>query len=217
MDLKLGVVMDPITSINTKKDSTFAMLLAAQARGWQLFYMTLDDLTLRDGESFASVGQIAVRDDPYDWHTVERTLLTPLRDLDVILMRKDPPFDMEYFYATYLLERAEEAGVLVINKPRSLRDANEKLYTAWFPQCCPPTLVARRSLELMEFLQEQRDIILKPLDGMGGISVFRVHDGDPNTNVILETMTQLGHRFVMDAITELEKELREAQEATSAD
>jgi glutathione synthase len=197
MHISLGVVMDPIESITTKKDSSFAMLLAAQARGWSLFYMTLDDLTLRDGESYGLTRRIVVRDDPRDWFSLDESREIALRELDVVLMRKDPPFDMEYIYATYLLERAEHAGVLVVNRPRSLRDANEKLYTAWFPQCCPPTLVARRESELRRFLGREADIIVKPLDGMGGKSVFRVRQDDPNTNVIIENMTRNGTRFVM--------------------
>jgi glutathione synthase len=197
MNLKLGIVMDPIGSINVKKDSSFAMLLAAQARGWELRYMTLGDLTLRDGEAYATSQRVHVRDDPADWFQIAHTSSDPLSALDVILMRKDPPFDMEYIYATYLLERAEQAGVLVVNEPRSLRDVNEKLYTAWFPHCCPPTLVARRPSQLRSFLEEQQDIIVKPLDAMGGSAVFRVRQDDPNTSVILETQTRMGQRFVM--------------------
>jgi len=195
--IKLGIVMDPIHTINIKKDSSFAMLLAAQARGWRLFYMTPDDLVLRDGEPYANMRTLTVRDDPEGWFTLSDASLQALRVLDIILMRKDPPFDMEYIYTTYLLERAEEAGVLVVNRPRSLRDANEKLYTAWFPQCCPSTLVTRSRRGFREFLAEQGDIILKPLDGMGGASVFRVRAGDPNTNVILETLTRHGRCFAM--------------------
>nr|VFK34408.1 MAG: glutathione synthase [Candidatus Kentron sp. MB]VFK76711.1 MAG: glutathione synthase [Candidatus Kentron sp. MB] len=189
--------MDPIHTIHIKKDSSFAMLLAAQTRGWELLYMTPDDLLLRDGEPHAHMRVVTVRDDPANWFTLSEASRQALRTLDVILMRKDPPFDREYLYITYLLERAEEVGVLVINRPRSLRDANEKLYTAWFSQCCPPTLVTRDRPELREFLAEQGDIILKPLDGMGGASVFRVRAGDPNTNVILETLTRHGHCFTM--------------------
>ena len=197
VNTRLGIVMDHIGSIDVRKDSSFAMLLAAQARGWQILHMTLDDLFLCDGEVYGTAVLLKVRDNARDWFEFGETSKIPLRALDVILMRKDPPFDMEYIYATYLLERAEDAGVLVVNRPRSLRDANEKLYTAWFPECCPATLVARRKMELLDFLQEQGDIILKPLDGMGGASVFRVRKEDPNTNVILETLTQHGGRFVM--------------------
>lgn len=197
MSIHLGMVMDPIDKIKVYKDSSFAMLLAAQARGWTLWYMELNDLWLRDGQAYATMRQLQVRDDPQDWFTLESPQTTPLNELSVILMRKDPPFNLEYIIATYLLEQAEAAGTLVINKPQSLRDANEKLFTTWFPQCCPPTLVTRQAQRLREFLQEQGEIILKPLDSMGGQSVFRVAQGDMNTSVIIETLTQQEQRFVM--------------------
>jgi glutathione synthase len=189
--------MDPIGSINIKKDSSFAMLLAAQARRWSIDYMELNDLYMRDGECRARVRTLEVRDDPAGWFTLSGERDIPLREHDVLLMRKDPPFDMEYIYATYVLERVEHAGVLVVNRPRSVRDANEKMYTAWFPQCCPPTLVTREKQRLHAFLAEQGDIIVKPLDGMGGASIFRVRAGDTNTNVIFETLTEHEHRFTM--------------------
>lgn len=197
MSIKLGIVMDPINAINIYKDSSFAMLLAAQAREWPLFYMELQDLLLRDGESCASVCSLTVRDDPRDWFTLGPRLHLPLRDLDVILMRKDPPFNMEYIYATHILERAEHAGVLVVNRPQSLRDVNEKLYTSWFPQCCVPTLVSRSEDQLRQFIAEQGDTVLKPLDRMGGALVFRVRGDDPNLSVILEAMTEWGERFTL--------------------
>ncbi len=197
MTRTLGVVMDPIGSIRIAKDSTFAMLLAAQARGWKLVYMELSDLRLCDGEAQARGQTLAVRDDPSDWFALHQPWHRPLAELDVILMRKDPPVDMEYMYATHILERAEAAGTLVVNRPASLRDANEKLYTAWFPQCCPPTLVSRNRGEMLDFLVENEDIILKPLGGMGGASIFRARKGDPNTNVILETMTLHDTRYTM--------------------
>ena len=197
MTVKLGVVMDPISGITVKKDSTLAMLLAAQARGWSLEYMELNDLFVRDGICNGRMRPLVVRDDPQDWFDLGESETRPLSQLDVVLMRKDPPFDMEYIYATYLLERAEQTGVLVINKPQSLRDANEKMYTAWFPQCCPPTLVTREMSRLYEFLDVEKEIIVKPLDGMGGASIFRVNAGEPNTNVIFETMTRHQGRFVM--------------------
>ncbi len=197
MTRRLGVVMDPIGSVKVAKDSTVAMLLAAQSRGWELTYMELGDLHLADGEALAHGRTLTVRDGTPDWFTLGPPRLSPLSDLDVILMRKDPPVDMEYVYASHILERAEAGGVLVVNKPASLRDANEKLYTAWFPQCCPPTLVSRKGSEILEFLAEQSDIIVKPLGAMGGASVFRVRQGDPNTNVILETMTAHGKRYTM--------------------
>jgi glutathione synthase len=197
MGIRLGVVMDPIGAIDFKKDSTLAMLLAARARGWSLTYMELADLFLRDGVAFARTRSLEVHADPQRWFELGQEATEPLGGLDVILMRKDPPFDMEFVYATYLLERAEDAGALVVNRPRGIRDANEKLYTAWFPQCCPPTLVTRRHGRLREFLDEHLDIIVKPLDGMGGTSVFRLQRGDPNTNVVLETLTGRERRFIM--------------------
>ena len=197
MNVKVGVVMDPIDSINVKKDTTLAMMLAAQRRGWKLRYMELGDLFVRDGDARARMRPIDVRDDPHDWYTLSEPHTGALASLDVILMRKDPPFDMEFVYATYILERAEAAGVLVVNKPRSLRDANEKMFTAWFPRCCPPTLVTREHARMASFLDEHGDIIVKPLDGMGGVSVFRVRAGDPNMNVVFETLTRQQTRYAM--------------------
>jgi len=197
MTLRLGVVMDPIGSIKINKDSTFAMLLEAQARGWPIRYMEQQDLFLRDGETFARQRPLKLFDNASRWFEWGEENTESLATLDVILMRKDPPFDMEYIYTTYLLERAEDAGVLVVNKPRSLRDANEKLFTAWFPQCTPPTLVTRSAALIRGFLAEHDDIILKPLGGMGGESVFRLRRGDPNTNVVLETLTADETRFAM--------------------
>lgn len=198
MTIQVGIVMDAIQRIKIQKDSSFAMLLAAQARGWTIHYMELDDLWLRDGEAYANMRKLRVQDDPDEWFSfLSPPHAAPLHSLDVILMRKDPPFDAEYLAATHLLELAEAAGALVINKPQSLRDANEKLFTAWFPQCCPPSLVSCNKAKIKAFLNEQRDIVLKPLDGMGGMSVFRVKYGDENTNVIIETITHNGKRFVM--------------------
>ena len=193
----LGVVMDPIASINPEKDSTLAMLLEAQSRDWTIYYMEPGDLFLRDSRSYAQMRQLTVSNDLNKWFGLAPPCLKPLGELDVILMRKDPPFNMEYIYTTYLLEHAEEDGVLVVNKPQSLRDVNEKASIAWFPQCCAPTLMSRNAGRLREFLYEWGDIILKPLDAMGGASVFRVHEHDPNVNVIIETMTQSETRFVM--------------------
>lgn len=189
--------MDPISRINIKKDTSFDMLLEAQVRGWELHYIQLNDLYLRNGRAYARTQTLTVQRNPDKWFefTAEQDL--PLDELDVIMMRKDPPFDQEYIYATYLLERAESLGAYVINKPQSLRDANEKLFTAWFPQCCADTLVAREPRLFKDFLNEHGKIILKPLDGMGGTSIFYLHQGDPNLNVILETMTQYNTRYVM--------------------
>jgi glutathione synthase len=197
MPIKLGMVMDFIGHINIKKDTSFAMLLEAQSRGWELYYMELNDLYLRNGRAYARTRVLNVQRDVHQWYRFDSEQDIPLDQLDVILMRKDPPFDQEYIYATYLLERAESLGVHVINKPQSLRDANEKLFTAWFPQCCAETLVARESVRIRHFLQEQGEIILKPLDGMGGTSIFHLRQDDPNLSVILETMTCYNSRYVM--------------------
>ena len=197
MSIKVGIVMDPIGSIIVKKDTTLAMMLAAQRRGWELRYMELGDLFVRDGAAHARMRPIEVRDDPRDWFTPGELRTESLASLDVVLMRKDPPFDMEFVYATYILERAEAAGVLVVNKPQSLRDANEKMFTAWFPQCCPPTLVTREHARMHDFLDEHGDVIVKPLDGMGGTSIFRVRTSDPNVNVIFETLTRQQTRYAM--------------------
>jgi glutathione synthase len=198
MNTRLGVVMDPMDSIKPHKDSTFAMLLAAQTRGWELFYMEQQDLFLRDGSGYGRMRPLRVIDRDRDWFAWEGSAREmPLHGLHAILMRKDPPLDLEYLYSTYLLEQAEAHGTLVVNRCASLRDANEKLFTAWFPQCCAPTLVSRDVGRFRAFLAEQGDIILKPLDAMGGASVFRVRRDDPNTAVILETLTDHGRRMAM--------------------
>ncbi len=197
MSRHIGIVMDPISAINIKKDSSFAMLLAAQAKGWSLYYMEQQDIFLQNGIVSAKLQRLQVTEDEQNWYQLTESQTLPLADLDVILMRKDPPFDMEYIYSTYLLEQAQAAGVLVVNNPQSLRDANEKLFTAWFPQCCPATLVTRRADLIRDFQQQHGDIILKPLDGMGGASIFRVQQGDPNFSVIIETLTDHGRTSIM--------------------
>jgi len=197
MPIKLGMVMDPIANINIKKDTSFAMLLEAQSRGWELHYMELNDLFLRNGVAYARTRTLTVQRDAQQWYQFTEEQDIPLSALDVIMMRKDPPFDQEYIYATYLLERAESMGVYVVNKPQSLRDANEKLFTAWFPQCCAETLVTREPSRIRQFLAEEGEIILKPLDGMGGTSIFHLRQDDPNLSVILETMTEYNSRYVM--------------------
>jgi len=197
MSIKLGVVMDPIGSINYRKDSTLAMLLAAQRRGWELYYMEQGDLFLEDSHCHAHMALLEVRADPHGWYTLHKAQVTPLGDLDVVLMRKDPPFDMEFLYTTYLLERAEADGVMVVNRPAAIRDANEKLYTAWFAHCCVPMRVSKDRRLLEAFLHKHGDIIVKPLNGMGGTSVFRVRPQDPNLHVILETITENGQRSAM--------------------
>ncbi|GMR17277.1 MAG: glutathione synthase [Gammaproteobacteria bacterium] len=195
--LQVGVVMDPIESITTRKDSSFAMLLEAQARGAEICYMQQDDLKLLAGEARATSRHLSVRDDPADWFELGQAEERSLGSLDVILMRKDPPFDMEYIYSSYILERAEEAGALIVNRPQSLRDMNEKAYTAWFADCAPLTLVTRSMAEMKQFLREHGRIVVKPLDGMGGKSVFVVIDTDNNANVIFETLTDYGRRYAM--------------------
>jgi glutathione synthase len=197
MAIKLGVIMDPIESIHFKKDSTLAMLLAARTRGWELYYMEQSDLFLEGSRCHATMSRLEVRDNADDWFERSDRQTRPLTALDVILMRKDPPVDMEYMYTTFMLERAEVEGVLVVNRPAALRNASEKIYTAWFEQCCPHTLVSRDMGRLKAFLEEHRDIVVKPLNGMGGASVFRVHQGDLNLNVILETITDYGNRSAM--------------------
>lgn len=197
MDRNLAVVMDPIGSITIKKDSTFAMLLEATRRGWQLYYMEQSDLYLYHGEARGRTRGLSVRDDPDDWYTLGEERDTRLGALDVILLRKDPPFDQEFLYMTYILELATAQGALVANDPRSVRDANEKLFVSWFPDCAPATLVSRERSRLKEFIIEHGDVVLKPLDSMGGQSVFRVRHDDDNLNVILETMTRLETRTII--------------------
>ncbi len=197
MSISLGIVMDPIDSITTYKDSSFAMLLEAQARSWGIWYMEQGDLYLHENRSYARMRQVELTDSASSWYSFGAERHHPLDELDVILMRKDPPFDMEYVYTTYILEQAERNGALVVNRPGSLRDANEKLFTAWFPDCCTSSLVSRNHQQLTDFLQQHGDIILKPLDGMGGASVFRVRQEDPNSNVIIETLTENGSKYAM--------------------
>ena len=197
MTLQLGVVMDPIESITVKKDTTLAMLLAAQSRGWSIQYMLQPDLYLGDNGSRARVRELAVRDDPDDWFDLGATNDIALGDLDVILMRKDPPFDMDYINSTYLLEHAQADGVLVVNEARSLRDYNEKMSATLFPQCCAPFLVSADAELLRAFHEEHRDVVYKPLDGMGGTNVFRARSDDPNVAVIIESLTGHGRRQIM--------------------
>ncbi len=195
--LRVGIVMDPISSIKPVKDSSFAMLLEAERRDAEIHYMLQSDLKMLAGDALAHAKTLNVRDDKDDWFTIGEENEIRLGDLDVILMRKDPPFDMEYIYSSYILERAGEAGALIINNPQSLRDMNEKAYTAWFPQCAPLTLITRSMKEMKDFLSEHSRIVVKPLDGMGGKSIFVVSKGDNNANVIFETLTDSGSRFAM--------------------
>lgn len=190
-------MMDPIQAINYKKDTTLAMLWAAQDAGFALFYLELPQLFLRGDEPGAMARSLQVYRDPAAWYSLGEAEACPLADFDVILMRKDPPFDIDYIYATYLLELAEQRGSLVANRPASLRDCNEKLFAARFPQCSPPLLVSSDAGLLRAFQQAHGDIVLKPLDGMGGRSVFRVRPGDDNLGVIIETLTAHGRHPIM--------------------
>lgn len=197
MSIRLGIVMDPIERISYKKDSSMAMLWAAKARGWTLHYFEMQDLYQIDGEARGRGRQLDVFQDPERWFAFGEDVDLPLRELDVILMRKDPPFDNEFVYATYLLEQAERGGTLVVNRPASLRDCNEKFFATLFPELAPPTLVSRRADIIREFARSHGDVILKPLDGMGGSSVFRHREGDPNLSVILETLTAHGTQQII--------------------
>jgi glutathione synthase len=194
---KLAVIMDPIESITPYKDSSLAMLIEAQRRGWEIRHGQLHDIWLRDGEAFGRLTTLQVADDSSKWFELGDVAVTPLGDLDVILMRKDPPFDMEYIVATYVLQRAEDHGAVVVNRPQGLRDANEKAFLAWFPNCAPPSLITRSLEEMRAFTVEHRRVVIKPLDLMGGQSVFVTDTEDGNRNVILETITQLGTRYAM--------------------
>ena len=189
--------MDPIESIAYKKDTSLAMMDAAQRKGWEIFYMEQKDLALEQGRAFANMCPITVSMDPEKWFEKGVSQWTALSDLDVILMRKDPPFDNEFIYSTYILERAEAEGTLIVNKPQSLRDCNEKVFATAFPQCCPEVLVTQNADRLKAFHQEHGDVIFKPLDGMGGSSIFRLKQDDPNVSVIIETLTNHGTLSIM--------------------
>jgi len=197
MTIKLAVVMDPIKDISFKKDTTLAMLNAAQQRGWELSYIEQSGLYLEDGKAMALMQDLSVKMDPDDWYTLGSVQRKSLSTVDVILMRKDPPFNREFIYSTYILEQAEREGVLVANKPQALRDFNEKVSATLFPQCCTPVLVTRDKDLLMEFHSTHGDVIFKPLDGMGGTGVFRLKPTDPNVSVIIETLTEYGTRQIM--------------------
>jgi glutathione synthase len=197
MSLTVAVLMDPIESIHIEKDSTFAMLLEAQRRGHMLLYVTQAGLAVRDAAPWAQAAPLAVKDDPSGWFTLDNASWIDLRKVDVILARKDPPVDDQFVYDTMVLELAQNAGVLLVNDPRALRDANEKLFSLHFPQCIPPSVVARDAKTIKAFVQDHDEVILKPLDGMGGRSIFRSHRGDPNLNVILETLTDNGRNFTV--------------------
>lgn len=197
MTRTLGVVMDPIEKINPKKDTTLVLLLAAQQQGWQLMYMEQSWLAIENGEATASMAPLEVYDDSESWFKLDERRQEPLASLDAIIMRKDPPFDSEYIYTTYILEAAERLGTLVVNKPQSLRDCNEKVFATLFPECSPPLLVSRDPKQLKAFRQLHDDVVYKPLDGMGGTAVFRVRPDDPNLSVIIEMLTQHGQQTIM--------------------
>ena len=195
--VRLVVVMDPIGAIKPEKDTTLGLLVAAQARGWELFYAELKDLWLRDGIAWGRLAPLKVMSDAASWFSLGQSTSSKLGEFDVILMRKDPPFDTEYIYSTYILDRAQLQGALVCNRPQGLRDMNEKAYTAWFPQCCAPTLITRDMHDMGEFLREHGKAVCKPLDGMGGRSIFVLEHGDKNRNVVFETLTGYGTRYAI--------------------
>jgi len=197
MSLNIGVVMDPIAHIKPWKDTTLAMLLEAQRRGWVLHYMEPADLYIRDGQVSAVTRDLQVRDDNQDWYTLGEPAPRDLTGLDMILMRQDPPFDAAYLYVTYMLEKLERQGVRVVNRPASVRDCNEKLFATDFPQCCVPTLVSGRAALLREFVKEQGDTVMKPLDAMGGTNVFRIEPGSSNLSVIIDVLTEDGKTPIM--------------------
>lgn len=197
MTIKLGVVMDPIGSIHYEKDSTLAMLWEAAARGYELYYMEQKDLFLLDGTVYAHAKPLQVFKDPAKWYELAAPQVMPLADLSVILMRKDPPFNEDYIYTTYLLEHAERQGVLIMNHPQALRDANEKLFATYFKACSPPTLVTKSAQDLHAFWQSHGEIVCKPLNAMGGTLVFRLKPDDANANVIFSTLTHDESHYIM--------------------
>ena len=194
---RLGVVMDPIAGINPKKDSTLAMMLAAQEHNFEIVYFEQQDLLVAGGHPQGRGHRVTVNRSLDAWFEMGEPWAGPLESLDVLLMRKDPPFDMEFIYTTYILELAEKQGLLVVNSPSSLREINEKVYTAWFPQCTPESLITRSADALREFLAEHGKVVFKPLDGMGGRSIFVVEEGDLNTNVVIETLTDYETRYTL--------------------
>ena len=189
--------MDPINGINIKKDSSFAMLLAAQKRGWDIQYMEQKDLFTINDIPMANMQKLQVEENPEKWFSLSDNHTEELASLDIILMRKDTPFDLEYIYSTYILEHAERLGTLIVNSPSALRHVNEKFFITHFPQCIAPTLVSRDMKILLDFIAQHENTIIKPLEGMGGHSIFRVNASDHNTKVILETITKYETSYVM--------------------
>ncbi|WP_261842662.1 glutathione synthase [Aliamphritea ceti] len=198
MTIKIGIVMDPVEDISFKKDSSLAMLWAAQRKGWEIWYMEQQDLYLRDGKVLAKMAPMTVAMDPDNFFQRGEYQIQEVSTLDAVLMRKDPPFDNEFIYTTHLLEIAAAAGnTLMVNRPQALRDYNEKIFATHFPECCPPVLVTRRDELLREFHAEYKDVIFKPLDGMGGTSIFRIQEEGVNLGVIIETLTKFGTETIM--------------------
>ena len=207
---KIAFLMDPIETVSVKKDSTLAMIAAAQQRGLEIFYLQQDSLVLSAGVVTALTRSLRLRDDfcatldpntaGDDWYALGDEQAVALAEMDIVMMRKDPPFDMEYIYTTYLLERAETEGVMVVNRPSALRDCNEKLFATLFPQCCPELIVSRRMDQLKAFHKQHANMVFKKLDGMGGASIFRVMEQDPNLSVVLETLTNSGREQIMGQV-----------------
>ncbi len=193
----LAVLMDPLESIKPAKDSTIEMLVAAARRGCATWCFEQSDLWLRDGRAIARLRPLEVVGEGKAWYRTGEPVVRPLAGIDAVLMRKDPPFDLEYIYTTYLLERAEAEGTLVVNRPQGLRDMNEKVYTAWFPDCCAPTMITRDMDGMQAFLAEHGRIVCKPLHSMGGHSIFALATGDKNARVVFETLTEYGRRYAM--------------------
>jgi glutathione synthase len=198
MSIHLGIIMDPIENISPKKDTTLGMIVSALKLNWKVSYIQQGNIYSADGVVRHISQQITSASfDPQNWYSLGEEIDTPLADLDAVIMRVDPPFNMEYVYTTYMLEVAEQQGLLVVNKPQSLRDCNEKFFATHFPQCCPPLIVSSNPQLLRDFYDAHGDIVVKPLDGMGGEAIFRVKKGDPNFSVILETLTQHGKPTIM--------------------
>lgn len=197
MTIKFGVIMDPLESINPKKDTTFAVMLKAQQRQWEVFYIPFNQLFLENNRIKAQMSRVTLKDQINDYYQLESTVLQSLEAIDIIFMRKDPPFNMEYIYLTYLLQKVAERGVRVINNPQSVRDANEKLFATWFPQCCPDTVVTSQSEIIKSFSKKNEAIVIKPLDSMGGHSIFYTNKNDKNLNVIIDTLTHGQTQLVM--------------------
>ena len=197
MSYRIAVVMDPLAGLQIKKDSTLAMIVAAQQRGWKVSVMEPADLFIQAGVCMARTREISLTLEQVPWYTAGDAQVCALHTFDAVLMRKDPPFDTDYIYTTYLLEMAERAGTLVVNRPHSLRDCNEKLFAVQFPECCPPLVVSSKADVIRQFLHDHGDIVVKPLYGMGGQSIFRIRQGDPNISVIIETLTDHGRTLIM--------------------